>query len=74
MLTRLAHCLLALLTVLPVTALVPAADQLQYEHGDISIAKAAAEEAKLDKLSVPLAVEYLEKGTVAWNGQRKCIT
>ena len=63
-----------LLSIFSLTALATAADQPQYEHGDISIAKAAAEEPKLDKLSVPLAVEYLEKGTVAWNGQRKCIT
>ncbi len=56
------------------TAIVTAADQPQYEHGDISIAKAVADEPKLDKLSVPLAVEYLEKGTVARNGQRKCVT
>ena len=64
----------ALLTIFSLTALATAADQPQYEHGDISIAKAAADEPKLGKLSVPLAVEYLEKGTVAWNGQRKCIT
>ena len=63
-----------LLSFFSVTALVAAADQPQYEHGDISIAKAAADEPRLGKLSVPLAVDYLEKGTVAWNGRRKCIT
>ena len=63
-----------LLSIFSVTTLAAAADQPQYEHGDISIAKATAEEPKLDKLSVSLAVDYLEKGTVAWNGQRKCIT
>ena len=60
------------LTLLAASA--PAADQPQYEHEGILIPKAAADEAKLDKLSVPLAVKYLEEGTVAWNGQRKCIT
>lgn len=60
-------------TVLCVSS-ASAADQPQYEHDNISIPKAAADEAKLDKLSIPLALDYLEKGTVAWNGTRKCIT
>ena len=64
----------ALISTVLLTVTAPAADQPQYEHADISIPKAAADEARLDKLSVPLAVEYLEKGTIAWNGQRKCIT
>lgn len=64
----------ALISTLALATLALAADRPQYEHDNISISKAAADEAKLDKLSVPLAVDYLEKGTVAWNGQRKCIT
>ena len=64
----------ALFSTVVLTAPASAADQPQYEHADISIPKAGADEAKLEKLSVPLAVEYLEKGTTAWNGQRKCIT
>jgi squalene-hopene/tetraprenyl-beta-curcumene cyclase len=51
-----------------------AADQPQYAHGEISIAKATADEPKLDRLSIPKALDYLEQGTVAWNAQRKCIT
>lgn len=72
------HCLRGLVGALffltAFFALAPAADQPQYEHESISIPKAAADETKLDKLSVSLAVDYLEKGTLAWNGQRKCIT
>lgn len=64
----------ALISLFTLIAFVSAADQPQYQHDTISIPKATADEAKLDKLSVPLAVEYLEQGTVAWNGQRKCIT
>lgn len=64
----------ALISTLVLTTLATAADRPQYEHDTISIPKAAADEAKLDQLSIPLAVDYLEKGTVAWNGQRKCIT
>lgn len=64
----------ALLIAFVLTTIAPAADQPQYEHADISIPKAGADETKREKLSVPLAVEYLEKGTIAWNGQRKCIT
>lgn len=36
------------------TIAAPAADQPQYEHGDISIPKATVDESKLDQLSVPL--------------------
>ena len=64
----------AIFSLMLLAASTPAADQPQYEHEGILIPKAAADEAKLDKLSVPLAVKYLEEGTVAWNGQRKCIT
>ena len=64
----------ALFSTAILTVTASAADQPQYEHAGISIPKAAADETKLEKLSVPLAVEYLEKGTIAWNGQRKCIT
>lgn len=55
-------------------AAVQSADQPQYEHDGFTVPKATAEEPKLDALSVPLAVEYLEKGTTAWSAQRKCIT
>jgi squalene-hopene/tetraprenyl-beta-curcumene cyclase len=76
MLTRLAaRCFFgAWISTAGLAVLCSAADQPQYEHADISIPKAGPEESKLAQLSVPLAVEYLEKGTIAWNGQRKCIT
>lgn len=46
----------------------------QYELGNIKVPGATADEARLDQVSVPLAVEYLEHGTQVWNGQRKCVT
>ena len=35
---------------------------------------ARADETKLDKVSVKRALEYLDKGTQAWNGRRRCVT
>lgn len=46
----------------------------QYELGSIKVPAASAEEAKLEQVSVPLALEYLEQGAHVWNGQRKCVT
>lgn len=46
----------------------------QYEVGSIKIPAATADEPKLDKVSLPLALEYLEHGAQAWNTQRKCVT
>lgn len=46
----------------------------QYEHGEISIPMASADEATRDSVSVELAHQYLEDGATAWNAQRKCIT
>ncbi len=66
--------LCALFVTVHLTVKAPAADRPQYEHANIVIPKATADEPKLNKLSVPLAVGYLEQGTVAWSGQRKCIT
>jgi squalene-hopene/tetraprenyl-beta-curcumene cyclase len=56
---------------LPVSAADPSP---QYELGDFTIPAATAEEPKRDSVSVPLALDYLEKGTQAWNGQKKCVT
>lgn len=46
----------------------------QYEIGSVKIAAASADEPKLDQISVPLALDYLEHGAQAWNTQRKCVT
>lgn len=46
----------------------------QYELGAIKIPAATADEARLEKISIPLALEYLEHGAQAWNNQRKCVT
>lgn len=46
----------------------------QYAHGEIKIPAATAEEPKRESVSLPLALDYLEKGTMVWNGQRKCVT
>ncbi|MEI8379301.1 MAG: hypothetical protein WCJ09_04175 [Planctomycetota bacterium] len=46
----------------------------QYEVGSIKIPGATADEAKLEKISIPLALDYLEHGSQAWNTQRKCVT
>lgn len=46
----------------------------QYEHGEVKILGATAEEAKREKVSLSHALDYLEKGTLVWNNQRKCVT
>ena len=46
----------------------------QYELGSIKILAATADEARLEQVSLTLALDYLEQGTQVWNGQRKCVT
>ncbi len=46
----------------------------QYEADGIHVPAAAAHEAKRSEVSVRLAAEYLEKGALAWNAKRKCVT
>ena len=53
---------------------VQAADQPQYENGEIKIPAAKADEAKLEKVSVSKALSYLEQGSLAWSAQRKCVS
>lgn len=53
---------------------VSAGDKPQYEFGEISIRPAAADEPKLEKVSVTLAEKYLDQGAQAWSGQRKCVS
>jgi squalene-hopene/tetraprenyl-beta-curcumene cyclase len=53
---------------------LPAADQPQYELGDVKIPAASADEAKLGSVSVELAAQYLEHGARSWSAGRKCIS
>ncbi|MBS0205214.1 MAG: hypothetical protein JSS49_20105 [Planctomycetes bacterium] len=46
----------------------------QYVDGSVSIPAAKADEARLEQMSLPLALDYLEHGAQAWNSQRKCVT
>lgn len=57
-----------------VAVAVQAADQPQYENGDIKIPAAKADEAKLENVSVAKAMSYLEQGSLAWSAQRKCVS
>ncbi|MBL8811596.1 MAG: hypothetical protein JNM43_15610 [Planctomycetaceae bacterium] len=50
------------------------ADDHQYQFEKISIPKATADEKTRSELSIQAAAEYLENGSVAWNGQRKCVS
>lgn len=46
----------------------------QYEFGAIRIPAATADEPVRSEFSLPLAMDYLEKSALAWNGARKCVT
>lgn len=50
------------------------ADDHQYQFEKISIPKATTDEKTRSELSIQAAAEYLENGSVAWNGQRKCVS
>jgi len=45
----------------------------QYQFEDLVIRAATADEPVLLRFSVDRAVDYLEKGTIAWTKQRKCV-
>lgn len=49
------------------------AEDFQYQFESITIPSATADEAKLEKVSVAKAIDYLERGSLAWNGSRKCV-
>lgn len=51
-----------------------AADDFQYQFESIAIPKATAEEPVRAELSWAAASDYLEQGSLAWNGQRKCVS
>lgn len=46
----------------------------QYKHAEIEVSGAVADEPVRDNISVELASTYLEHGTSAWSGNRKCIS
>ena len=50
------------------------ADDFQYQFEGISIPKAVADEPVRSELSIEAAAKYLEQGSVAWSGQRKCVS
>lgn len=65
-------CALIGLSVLMSRAAI--AEDFQYQFESITVPSAKADEPKLEKVSVAKAIEYLEQGTLAWNGSRKCVT
>lgn len=64
----------ALLFASQTTGIFAAEADPQYELGDVKVVAATAEEAKRDTVSLPLALDYLEKGNHVWSGQRKCVS
>ena len=52
----------------------PAAESLQYAFESIAVPAATADEPRRGAVSTRLAVEHLEQGSVAWSGQRRCIS
>ena len=51
-----------------------AAEDYQYKFEQITISRPSAEEPKREAVSVDLAKTYLEQGTLAWSGERKCVS
>lgn len=49
-------------------------DDHQYHFQNITIPKATADEKIRSEVSLQAAAEYLENGSIAWNGQRKCVS
>ena len=52
----------------------PAETPFQYKFEGILIPAASADEPRRDSVSVELAENYLEQGSLAWNGHRKCVS
>jgi squalene-hopene/tetraprenyl-beta-curcumene cyclase len=52
----------------------PVAAKPQYEHGRLRIAAASAEEPLRETFSLKHAMSYLQNGTAAWAGKRKCVS
>jgi len=64
---------LALLACLLLPATLQA-DDFQYQFEAISVPRATADEPVRAQLSIEAAAKYLEHGSVAWSGQRKCVS
>ncbi|MFN9370974.1 MAG: squalene--hopene cyclase [Planctomycetaceae bacterium] len=52
----------------------PAETPFQYKFEGILIPAATADEPRRESVSVELAETYLEQGSLAWNGHRKCVS
>lgn len=50
------------------------ADDYQYKFEQIAIPKASGDEPTRAEVSLDLAKQYLEKGAVAWSGDKKCVS
>ena len=64
--------ILSVWTALP--SLLPAAEPHQYAFESILVPAATADEPRRDTVSTALAIDHLEQGSVAWSGQRRCIS
>jgi squalene-hopene/tetraprenyl-beta-curcumene cyclase len=67
-------CCLGLIGIAGSSARSARGEDFQYQFESITVPSATADEPKLEMLSVAKAVDYLEQGTLAWNGSRKCVT
>jgi len=46
----------------------------QYHFKNITIAPASAEEPRIQRFSPKLASDYVERGSLAWTGERQCVS
>ena len=53
---------------------LPAAEPHQYAFESIAVPAATADEPRRKSVSTTLAIDHLEQGSVAWSGQRRCIS
>ena len=69
---------IARLLLLSAGAAVPAplsaAEPHQYAFESIAVPAATADEPRRASVSTSLAIDHLEQGSVAWSGQRRCIS
>jgi len=64
--------LLAASIALPTS--LSAAEPHQYAFESIVVPAATADEPRLERVSTGRAIDHLEQGSVAWSGQRRCIS
>jgi squalene-hopene/tetraprenyl-beta-curcumene cyclase len=64
----------AVAAVVPIFAARLVADDFQYQFQDIQIPKATADEPVRGQLSTAAAGKYLEQASLAWSGQRNCVS